>query len=110
MGCIARIAGSTIAILALAVTTAGAAPRQIQIYNDSDFAMVALQARPPMATTWPFDLLGKYSLGVGRSQTIALPAGDACVYDFLATFDDGHKLQKLAVNVCKTGTVNFSDS
>ena len=41
---------------------------------------------------------------------VTLPASNACVYDFLATFDDGHKLQKLAVDVCKSGTLNFSGS
>ena len=85
-----------------------AAPRQIAIYNDSDFAMVELQARLPKTKPWPFELLGKHSVGVGRAAKAAMPPGAVCVYDLLATFDDGHKQQKLAVNTCKPGTISFS--
>jgi len=85
-----------------------AAPRQIAIYNDSDFAMVELQARLPKTKPWPFELLGKHSVGVGRAAKAAMPPGAVCVYDLLATFDDGHKQQKLAVNTCKPGTISFA--
>jgi hypothetical protein len=87
---------------------ASAAPRQVAIYNDSDFAMVELQARLPKTKPWPFELLGKHSVGVGRAAKAAMPPGAVCVYDLLATFDDGHKQQKLAVNTCKPGTISFA--
>jgi hypothetical protein len=98
-------------VLALAVLCAGtaaAAGRQIAIYNDGDFALVGLEARLPKTKPWPIELLGKHSLGVGRTVKVAAPPGAACVYDLLATFDDGHKQQKLAVDTCKAGTVTFS--
>jgi len=85
-----------------------AAPRQIAIYNDSDFAMVELQARLPKTKPWPFELLGKHSVGVGRAAKAAMPPGPVCIYDLHATFDDGHKQEKLAVNTCKPGTISFS--
>src|SRR5215475_3788081 len=87
---------------------ASPAPRQIAIYNDSDFAMVQLQARAPKTKLWAFELLGKHSVGVGRGAKANMPTGSACLYDLLATFDDGHKQQKLAVNTCKPGTITFS--
>ncbi len=85
-----------------------AAARQIAIYNDSDFAMVALQARLTKPRPWPVELLGKHSVGVGRAAKAAMPPGPGCVYDMLATFDDGHKQELAAVNTCKPGTISFS--
>ncbi len=98
------LAGSAVVLVA----AAEAAPRQITVYNDSDFAMVRLEARLPRTQPWPIELLGKYSLGVGRDAKAALPDGAVCVYDLLATFDDGHKQQKLAVDTCKPGPISFS--
>jgi len=96
-------------ISALLVTGAAAAPRQIAIYNDADFAIVQLQARAPKTKPWTIELLGKHSLGVGRATKAALPANaTACAYDLLATFDDGRKQQKLNVNTCKPGTITFT--
>jgi hypothetical protein len=91
-----------------AAALADPAPRPIAIYNDADFALVQLQARAPKTAAWTFELLGKHSVGVGRDAKAAAPAGPACVYDLLATFDDGHKQQKLAVDTCKPGTITFS--
>ena len=91
-----------------AQAAAAAAPRQVAIYNDSDFAMVQLQARAPKTKPWTFELLGKHSVGVGRGAKATMPAGPGCLYDLLATFDDGHKQQMLAVNTCKSGTIKFS--
>lgn len=94
--------------LCILATAAFAAPRQIAVYNDADFAMVGLQARIPKTKPWPIELLGKHSLGVGRATKASLPANAVCTYDLLATFDDGHKQQKLGVNTCKAGTIRFT--
>jgi len=109
MGLRSRVIGLAIAGSSIVIAAAIAAPTQIHVYNDSNFAMVELKARPHQAKAWPYTLLGKYSLGVGRSQTVAPPSGQACVYDFLATFDDGHTLQKQGENICKPHTLDFSD-
>ncbi len=93
---------------AVAASTPTLAPRQVAIFNDSDFALVQLQARAPKTKPWTFELLGKHSVGVGRGAKANMPAGPGCLYDLLATFDDGHKQQKLAVNTCKPGTITFS--
>jgi len=65
-------------------------------------------ARAPKTKPWTFELLGKHSVGVGRGAKATMPAGPGCLYDLLATFDDGHKQQMLAVNTCKSGTIKFS--
>jgi hypothetical protein len=96
-------------IFAVFATAAAAAPRQIAIYNDADFAIVELQARAPKTKPWTIELLGKYSLGVGRATKAKFPANaTACAYDLIATFDDGRKQQKLNVNICKPGTISFT--
>lgn len=97
-----------LAVIGLAAAAGDAAStREIAIYNDSDFAMVQLQARLPNTAPWPLDVLGKYSLGVGRSTKVSLPSDAVCVYDLLATFDDGRKQQLLAVDTCKPATITF---
>lgn len=92
----------------LASDALAAAPRQISVYNDADFAMVGLEARLPKTKPWTIELLGKHSLGVGRATKTALPTNAVCTYDLLATFDDGHKQEKLGVNTCKPGTITFT--
>jgi hypothetical protein len=96
------------AVLLSATATPGAA-REVHIYNNSDFAMIQLQARPAHAPAWTENnLIGKYSLGVGRTSPPASLPDTGCAYDFLATYDDGHKTQRLAVNVCKPGAIEFN--
>jgi hypothetical protein len=96
-----RTRTACLTVLAMGLAAGAAAQtRQVPIYNDSDFAMVQLQAKPRTARIWPYDLLGKYSLGVGRGQNVSVPVNQGCIYDFLATFDNGRKQQKL-VDLCK---------
>jgi hypothetical protein len=86
-----------------------AVARDIRVYNNSDFAMIQLQAKPARAPAWAQNnLIGKYSLGVGRTSAASRLPDAPCAYDFLATYDDGHKTQRLAVNVCKPGAIEFN--
>lgn len=82
-------------------------PRQIAILNDSDAAMVRLQARVPKTLPWPHDLLGPYAVGVGLTAKAAMPPGEQCLYDLLASFDDGSKQEMGGVDTCKPGEIIF---
>jgi hypothetical protein len=103
----AGMAALAATLLGVVVAAGPGAARSVRVYNNSDFAMVQLQAKPTRAPAWTQNLIGKYSLGVGRTAPAAVPDG-ACAYDFLATYDDGHKTQRLSVDVCKPGTIEFN--
>jgi hypothetical protein len=101
-------------LLGLALTgSLAAAPapakRQIAVLNDSNSAMLGLQARVPKQTIWQNDILGRYAIGVGLAGKVMLPAS-GCVYDMLASFDDGSRQQILGVDTCKPGPVVFKGS
>jgi hypothetical protein len=103
---IAAIAtGFLLAAGALAASAAEARP--VQVFNNSDFAMIQLQAKPSRTPAWTQNLIGKYSLGVGKTASATVP-GAGCAYDFLATYDDGHKTQRLGVDVCRAATIEFN--
>jgi hypothetical protein len=101
------ILASAAALLGAALSPGTATARAIQVYNNADFAMVQLQAKPTGTPVWGGNLIGRYSLGVGKSQAATLP-NEACAQDFLATYGDGHKTQRLAVGVCKPGAIEFN--
>jgi hypothetical protein len=108
MGLRVDMAASAAVLLGIAVTGGVAEARQVQVYNNSDFAMIQLQAKPAHTPAWSQNLIGKYSLGVGRTSPPAKLPDSGCAYDFLATYDDGHKTQRLAVDICKPGAVEFN--
>jgi hypothetical protein len=97
----------TVALLGAVLVAGAAVARPVQIYNNSDFAMIQLQAKPAHTRAWTENLIAKYSLGVGKTQAARLQDA-GCAYDFLATYDDGHKAQRLAVNVCRPGAIEFN--
>ncbi len=102
----ADVTALTAVLLGVIVGAGPAAARPVRVYNNSDFAMIQLQAKPAHAPVWTENLIGKYSLGVGRTAPATLNNG-VCAYDFLATYDDGHKTQRLAVDVCKAAPIEF---
>jgi|SRR5215471_7058308 len=102
-----RVGLAAAALFGAAIANGAAEARPVQVYNNSDFAMIQLQAKPARTPAWTLNLIGKYSLGVGKTQPASLPDA-GCSYDFLATYDDGHKTQRLGVDVCKPGAVEFN--
>ena len=108
MGLRVDMAAPAAVLFGIAIAGGAAEARQVRVYNNSDFAMIQLQAKPPHAPAWTQNLIGKYSLGVGRTSQPATLPDAGCAYDFLATYDDGHKTQRLAVNVCKPGAIEFN--
>lgn len=91
------------------VSAAGVAEaKTIKVFNPTHYAMVALQAKKPGATTWDSDMLGKTALGVGKVTDINLDTSD-CHFDLRATFDDGHKVEKKNVDMCATEVYQFTD-
>ena len=96
-------------MLAASVTNAEPKTKTIKIYNPTHYAIVALQAKRPAANEWQPDMLGKTALGVGKLVDVSLATEPDCVYDLRATFDDGRKIEKPKVDICKIDVYQFSD-
>lgn len=95
--------------LAISSATSSVEAKTIKIFNPTNYAIVALQAKKPAATEWQPDLLGKTALGVGKLADVEFAATPDCIYDLRATFDDGHKVEKPKVDVCVTDIYQFTD-
>lgn len=95
--------------LTSAVTIAETKTKTVKIYNPTHYAIVALQAKRPTESEWQPDMLGKTALGVGKLVDINLAIEPDCVYDLRATFDDGRKIEKPKVDICKIEVYQFTD-
>ncbi len=108
-----RRAGQPIVALALAVAAvAGAlAPgyaadlagaRKIGIVNGTRTAMIALRTRESQTGAWQADLLDNGPLGIHKQIDFEIPAHSTCFFDLNAMFEDGHRVTKMHVNLCRS--------
>ncbi|MGD1952558.1 MAG: hypothetical protein ACFB14_23375 [Leptolyngbyaceae cyanobacterium] len=69
--------------------------------NETSVDMLGFYASPQMATDWEENVLGDSAIQANGDRTIiTLPSSRGCIYDFLAVFADGDKLEKYGINVC----------
>ncbi len=80
----------------------------IVVVNGTRTAMITLQLKPSDARAWQPDLLARGPLGVQKETTFQRP-GHVCIYDLKAMFEDGHRVVKQRVNLCKTERYVVSD-
>lgn len=97
-------------LIAVATVTAALAEGSPAITNATHYAIVAVQARPSGGTVWRSDLLGKATLGVGRTMPLALDPRPHCRYDLFVTFDDGHKVLRQNIDLCGRMPVQITDT
>lgn len=89
---------------------ASAADRKVEIKNETSHSMTEFYASNTGENDWEEDILGKGELAAGESIEVDVDDGSGkCKFDFMGVFDDGDKVVKNGVNVCKTGTFTFSD-
>ncbi len=70
--------------------------------NDTSVDMLEFYASPQTATDWEANVLGNRTIRAnGDWTTITLTGGRGCLYDFLAVFADGDKLEKYGIDVCE---------
>lgn len=99
-----------LALVAVAATTAPSfAGHTVQIVNGTRTAMVALQARPSRGGPWQVGLLKQRSLGIQKQVEFAMPENKDCFYDLDARFEDGHRISKRHVDLCKSPTFLLTD-
>jgi len=98
---------ATLTIIAAFMSTTAASARPVSIVNGTRTAMVALEIRPSDADAWRPDLLNHRPLGIQKE--IAFEVGPACFFDVKAMFEDGHRVNKQHINLCKSTTYLLTD-
>ena len=97
--------GLVLSLAAAAAWAQTAAPQpragQVKVSNSTKQAIVAVYTSMPDRGDWGDDMLGKLSLGAGKTLTLKInDPGSSCTLDFNALMaDGGNKVQK-AVNLC----------
>ncbi|MEM9266912.1 MAG: hypothetical protein AAGA46_15445 [Cyanobacteria bacterium P01_F01_bin.13] len=79
--------------------------------NDTSVDMLEFYASPQTATDWETNILADKTIRAnGDWTTITLPSSRGCLYDFLAVFADGDKLEKYGINVCELETHTYYEN
>ena len=99
------LAAGLIIGVAASGAVSSAAAKTIKVFNTTHYAVVALQPKKPADKEWQRDLLGQKALGVGKLADVEFVTTTDCVFDLRVTFDDGHKIEKHKVDVCKIAQV-----
>lgn len=100
------------ALLAFAGVMSQSAAAQgdgIVIVNGTRTAMIMLHIKDTRAQVWEADLLGHKPLGVQKETTIFRGGRNACVFDLKAIFEDGHRVTKQRVDLCKSPRYVLAD-
>jgi ABC-type glycerol-3-phosphate transport system substrate-binding protein len=105
---------SLAACLGLAViagsATAESENRKVKIINETNHTVVHFYGSNAGSTSWEEDILGEDVLKPGKSVTINFDDGSGyCKFDFLAKFDDGDKVEKHGIDVCKITTFRLTE-
>ena len=95
------------ALTALAGGTSAASARTVSIVNGTRTAMVALQVRRADAPNWRPDILNHRTLGIQKQ--IDFEVGPACDFDIMAMFEDGHRVNRSHIDLCKSTTYLLTD-
>jgi hypothetical protein len=98
---------AALTLVAVFMSISAASARPVSIVNGTRTAMVALQVRPADAPEWRPDILNHRPLGIQKQ--IGFEVGPACLFDVKAMFEDGHRINKQRVNLCKSTTYLLTD-
>ncbi len=83
--------------------------REVRLVNSTHTAMVALQLKEFRADAWQADLLNHKPLGINKEIVLPLPENSPCFYDIKAMFEDGHRVMKKHVDLCKSPVFKLTD-
>lgn len=79
--------------------------------NDTSVDMVEFYASPQTASDWEANVLADKTVDAhGGWTTVTLSGSRGCMYDFLAVFADGDKLEKFGINVCALENHTYYDN
>ena len=101
------VSAAALTAVAVFMSISAASARPVSIVNGTRTAMVALQIRPSDAPVWRPDILNHRPLGIQKQ--VDFEVGPACFFDVKAMFEDGHRVNKQHVNLCKSTTYLLTD-
>jgi hypothetical protein len=78
------------------------------IVNGTRTAMIMLQIKESNSARWQAELLNRRPLGVQKEATFH-DKSDACLYDLRAMFEDGHRVLRQRVDLCKNSRYVITD-
>lgn len=81
--------------------TEEASAQSVVVVNGTRTAMIMLQLKPSDTRAWRPDLLERRPLGV-QKETVFQRSSNTCFYDLKAMFEDGHRVVRQRVDLCKT--------
>lgn len=82
---------------------------RVTIINETHHVMVRFYSTNSGRPLWGDDILGDRILKPGQAVPIDVDDGSgACVYDFRAEFDDGSKLVRTGIDVCKLSSYRYT--
>ena len=102
------MAAAAVAAASFATTALADEHKKVKIINDTRHVMVTFHANR-IGSEWPEDYLGENTLAAGKSVVLDFGPDDNCLYDFTGIFDDGDKIEKDRINVCKIRTFRFAE-
>ncbi len=103
------VLGATLLAFAGAISQVVAQPEGANvIVNGTRMAMIMLQVKDSRAPVWQTDLLERKPLGV-QKETVFSRDRNACVFDLKAVFEDGHRVTKRRVDLCKSPRYVLAD-
>lgn len=95
-------------VLAAVALPAAAQNRVVTVENKSGYIIVELYGSNTGTTDWEEDILGADVLLNGQAIDIDYDDGTgACMFDFLAVFEDGDEVMAEDVDVCTISTFTF---
>jgi hypothetical protein len=103
----ATLGAALVVALTALIAGAPAVARPVSIVNGTRTAMVALQIKQAEALNWRPDLLDHHTLGIQKQ--IDFQVGPACLFDVQAMFEDGHRVNRQRINLCKSTTYLLTD-
>ena len=102
------VAGLTLCVAHLIASPSLAANRKVTIVNNTGYTIIEFYGSNNGTSSWQEDILGEDVLPHGASVEINFDdATRHCLFDFLATFEDGDQVKEEDVDVCEVGTFTF---
>lgn len=103
--------GSALYPTASAVAVAERSDHIFTLTNDTSVDMLEFYASPQTASDWEVNVLGDKTVQANGDWTVITLSSDrGCLYDFLAVFADGDKLDKYGIDVCELETHTYYEN
>ena len=107
-----KVLGLAAVVLSLATALLAQAEdvRHVRIINETSHTMMRFYALSAGKTSWEEDMLGESTLAPGASVVINIDDGTGyCLYDFKGVLDDKDEVIKSRIDVCKDGSLRFTE-